>query len=163
MEGNFLSRYKNKLEQWSKSIEEDSKNKSRYESEMSDYIIKCMPYMNRYVEDAEEETNTDNVFNVVETNGIKRKDIFTDYLVDVEKKNIYRHIQKEEEVCPQCSYSNIIYFSDTSDAVCDSCGLVVSILTNEEPTYKEEQEIFLGFLFNYYYYSMKSKLTKSYN
>lgn len=53
---------------------------------MSDYIIKCMPYMNRYVEDAEEETNTDNVFNVIETNGIKRKDIFTDYLIDVEKK-----------------------------------------------------------------------------
>jgi len=28
---------------------------------------------------------------------------------------------------------------------------------------KEEQEIFLGFLFNYYYYSKKSKLAKSYN
>ena len=27
---------------------------------------------------------------------------------------------------------------------------------------KEEHEIFLGFLFNYYYYSKKSKLTKSY-
>ena len=27
---------------------------------------------------------------------------------------------------------------------------------------KEEREIFLGFLFNYYYYSKKSKLTKSY-
>ena len=27
---------------------------------------------------------------------------------------------------------------------------------------KEEQEIFLGFLYNYYYDSKKSKLTKSY-
>ena len=27
---------------------------------------------------------------------------------------------------------------------------------------KEEREIFLGFLFNYYYYSKKSKLTESY-
>ena len=27
---------------------------------------------------------------------------------------------------------------------------------------KEEREIFLGFLFNYYYYSKKSKLTKTY-
>ena len=27
---------------------------------------------------------------------------------------------------------------------------------------KEEREIFLGFLFNYYYYNKKSKLAKSY-
>jgi hypothetical protein len=145
MEGNFLSRYKNKLDNWSKSIEEEPHKKSQYEAEMSEYLIKCMPYMNRYIEEdtgEEEETNTDNVFNVIETNGIKRKDIFTDYLIDVEKKNLYRHTVKEEEVCTVCEYSNIIYFSNTSDAVCDSCGLVVSILINEEPTYKEEQEIF---------------------
>jgi len=142
MEGNFLSRYKNKLDEWSKRIEDEPHNKNRHQSDMSDYIIKCMPYMNSYVEDTKEETNTDNAFNAVETNGIKRKDIFTDYLIDVEKKNIYRHMTKEEEKCPQCVYSNIIYFNVTSDAVCDSCGLIVATLINEEPTYKEEQEIF---------------------
>jgi len=128
MEGNFLSRYKNKLDEWSKRIEDEPHNKNRHQSDMSDYIIKCMPYMNSYVEDTKEETNTDNAFNAVETNGIKRKDIFTDYLIDVEKKNIYRHMTKEEEKCPQCVYSNIIYFNVTSDAVCDSCGLIVATL-----------------------------------
>jgi len=40
MEGNFLSRYKNKIENWTNLIETDPSNKSRYEDEMSDYIIK---------------------------------------------------------------------------------------------------------------------------
>jgi len=97
MEGNFLSRYKNKLDEWSKRIEDEPHNKNRHQSDMSDYIIKCMPYMNSYVEDTKEETNTDNAFNAVETNGIKRKDIFTDYLIDVEKKNIYRHMTKRKK------------------------------------------------------------------
>jgi len=35
----------------------------------------------------EKNSNTDNVFNVKETVGLKRKDIFTDYLIDVEKQN----------------------------------------------------------------------------
>ena len=48
MEGNFLSRYKNKLDNWTRLIEEEPHNKGRYESEMSDYIIKCMPYMKMY-------------------------------------------------------------------------------------------------------------------
>ena len=142
MEGNFLSRYKNKLDNWTRLIEEEPRNKNRYQTEMSDYIIKCMPYMKLYIDESKEQTSTDNVFNAVETNGIQRKDIFTDYLIDVEKKNIYRHIHKDEEKCPYCDYSNIIYFHNTSDAVCDSCGIVVYTITNEEPTYKEEQELF---------------------
>jgi len=142
MEGNFLSRYKNKLDNWTRLIEEEPHNKNRHQTEMSDYIIKCMPYMKLYIDESKEQTNTDNVFNAVETNGIQRKDIFTDYLIDVEKKNIYRRIHKDEEKCPHCEYSNIIYFHNTSDAVCDSCGIIVYTITNEEPTYKEEQELF---------------------
>jgi len=60
---------------------------------MSDYIIKCMPYMTQYADDdidgGDEDINTNNVFNVKETVGLKRKDIFTDYLIKVEKR-IYR-------------------------------------------------------------------------
>lgn len=142
MEGNFLSRYKNKLDNWKTLIETDPSMKNQYESDMSDYIIKCMPYMNKYTEDTEEIVSTDNIFNVVETNGIKRKDIFTDYLIDVEKQTISRPVEKKSEMCSHCESSNIIYFSDTSENVCDSCGRVVVILNNEEPTYKEEQEMF---------------------
>ena len=50
MEGNFLSRFNNKIEVWKTYIQEDPKNKNKYESEMSDYIIKCMPYMKQYTD-----------------------------------------------------------------------------------------------------------------
>ena len=40
MEGNFLSRYNNKIECWMKSIEDDPKNKRTYETDMARYIGK---------------------------------------------------------------------------------------------------------------------------
>ena len=63
MEGNFLSRYNNKLDAWKESIHEDPSNRSVYEQDMSDYIIKCMPYMRQHTEDIDSEVSTDNVFN----------------------------------------------------------------------------------------------------
>jgi len=107
---------------------------------MSDYMISCMPYMNRYAEENEETTNTDNIFNVKETVGLQRKDIFTDYLVEVEKKNITRHRERIIEQCSTCPDSNILHFHDTSELICDSCGLVIAHLISEELTYREEQE-----------------------
>ena len=99
-----------------------------------------MPFMNLHIDDGEDKINTDNVFNVKETVGLKRKDIFTDYLVEVEKQNIYRPIQKTVQVCTNCPDSNIIHYTQTADLVCDGCGLIVARAISEELTYKEEQE-----------------------
>ena len=121
-------------------INKDPDNRKKYESEMSDYIIKCMPYMTQHTDDIGEETNTDNIFNVKETVGLKRKDIFTDYLIEVEKQNISRPRERTMDVCKMCPNSNIIHIHDTSDLVCDGCGAVVAALISEELTYKEEQE-----------------------
>jgi hypothetical protein len=141
MEGNFLSRYNNKLEEWTTAISTDPANKSRYEREMSEYMIKCMPYMHQHTDEGENETHTDNIFNVKETVGLKRKDIFTEYLIDVEKKNINRpYIKNAIDRCKTCPDSNILSMYDTSDLVCDSCGLVIANLVNQELTYREEQE-----------------------
>jgi len=140
MEGNFLSRYNNKIQQWSELISKDPSNKRKYESEMSDYIMKCMPYMKQHTDEGGDETNTNNIFNVKETVGLKRKDIFTDYLIDVEKKNISRHNEHTFDQCENCVYSNIIHFHDTSDLVCDGCGTIIAALICQELTYKEEQE-----------------------
>jgi hypothetical protein len=140
MEGNFLSRYKNKIENWTNLIDTDPSNKKRYEAEMSDYMIRCMPYMNQYAEEGEEVTNTDNIFNVKETVGLQRKDIFRDYLIDVENQNIARPRERRVEQCETCSTSNVIHIPDTSELVCDSCGLVLACLISEELTYREEQE-----------------------
>lgn len=140
MEGNFLSRYNNKIDAWKQSIENDPMNKSEYETEMSEYIIKCMPYMKQYTEDIDVEVRTDNIFNCKETTGLQRKDIFNDYLADVENITVDRKIEKRVDVCPQCNESNIFHFGDTSDLVCSGCGLVLASLISEELTYREEQE-----------------------
>tara|TARA_R110001632_G_scaffold45265_1_gene115042 strand:- start:6183 stop:7004 length:822 start_codon:yes stop_codon:yes gene_type:complete len=99
-----------------------------------------MPYLDQHIDDGDEKTNTDNVFNVKEIVGLKRKDIFTDYLRDVEKKNIYKPQERTSDVCKTCPDSNIIHFHDTSDLVCDGCGAIVAALISEELTYREEQE-----------------------
>jgi ribosomal protein S27E len=96
--------------------------------------------MNQYTDENGEVTNTDNIFNVKETVGLKRKDIFTDYLIEVENQNIARPREKIVEQCSTCPDSNIIHFHDTSDLVCDACGAIVATLISEELTYREEQE-----------------------
>ena len=140
MEGNFLSRYNNKLEEWTKLIENEPEKRKIHEREMSDYMIKCMPFIERHMSESAETTHTDNVFNVIETVGLARKDIFTDYLVEVEKQNINRPVERTIETCKVCAYSNIIHVQDTSDLICDGCGIVVAAHINEELTYREEQE-----------------------
>jgi predicted DNA-binding transcriptional regulator len=140
MEGNFLSRYNNKINSWKESIEKDPDNKNEYESQMSEYIINCMPYMKQYTDELEKEVNTDNVFNCKETSGLQRKDIFIDYLVEVEKASVDRPIQKKSETCPNCVDSTVYHFTDTSDLVCEECGLIIASLISEELTYREEQE-----------------------
>jgi|TARA_B110000259_G_scaffold2443_1_gene2894 hypothetical protein len=140
MEGNFLSRYNNRIDEWSKLIKDDPTNRRKYESQMSDYMIKCMPFIERHLSETSDKTHTDNVFNVIETVGLARKDIFTDYLVEVEKKNIARPIERVIESCKTCEYSNIILDQTASDLICDGCGIIVAAHINEELTYREEQE-----------------------
>jgi uncharacterized Zn finger protein (UPF0148 family) len=140
MEGNFLSRYNNKVGNWAELIKNDPENKNKYETEMSEYLMKCLPFMNQYTDETQEMVNTDNVFNVKETVGLARKDIFRDYLIDVENHNIARPMDRISEECSTCPYSNVVHFHDTSELVCDSCGAIIAILISEELTYREEQE-----------------------
>lgn len=128
------------VNEWMIKMEEQPSKKAEYQSEMSEYIMKCMPYLKQYNEEIDNEVTTDNIFNCKEIVGLQRKDIFVDYLIDVEKKNIDRPMERKVDECPVCVNSNIFQFSETSELVCDKCGLVVDVLISEELTYKEEQE-----------------------
>jgi|TARA_B110000305_G_scaffold32195_1_gene31204 ribosomal protein S27E len=152
MEGNFLSRYNNKIECWMKSIEDDPKNKRTYETDMARYIGKCMPYIQQYINtDNVNEVKTDNVFNCKETTGLQKKDIYTDYLINVEKKTMDRPIERVvTDQCPNCPNSNVFHFRNTSELVCDACGIIIDVLISDELTYKEEQET-SGKIINYSY------------
>jgi|TARA_B100001094_G_scaffold105458_1_gene101664 ribosomal protein S27AE len=99
-----------------------------------------MPYMKQYTEEIDAKVSTDNVFNCKITTGLKRKDIFNEYLSDVENMNVDRTIVKKQDVCPTCNESNIFHFHDTSELVCDGCGAIIATLISEELTYREEQE-----------------------
>lgn len=141
MEGNFLSRYNTRINEWMAMIEADPSRRAAYESDMSEYIMQCMPYMKQYTEEVGTvEVTTDNVFNCKEIVGLQKRDIYVDYLIDVEKMNIDRYTEKTMDQCPTCPMSNIFQFSDTSELVCDRCGAVIAVLISEELTYKEEQE-----------------------
>uniref|UniRef100_A0A6C0JTA3 TFIIB-type domain-containing protein n=1 Tax=viral metagenome TaxID=1070528 RepID=A0A6C0JTA3_9ZZZZ len=141
MEGNFLSRYNNTIDDFIKKIIDDPINKNLYEMQMSEYIINCMPYMNKHAQENNEKViDNDNVFNCKEKRGLDRKDIYMDYLANVENLNIDRKQEKKEEGCPRCKTSNILIFIETNDVVCDGCGFVVDTIISEELTYREEQE-----------------------
>ena len=140
MQGSFLSSYETNLQNWEDKIRTDPTNRCRYESEMSEYIIQCMPFLNQYTEDIDTEETSDNIFNAKETRGLQKKDIYRDYLIDVEKQNISRPTEKKLEICPECEESNVVHFPETSELVCDRCGIVVTTLISEELTYREEQE-----------------------
>lgn len=147
MQGNFLSRYENKISDWEKLIESDPENKAKYESEMAEYIIACMPYMNAHAEDEEcqGEKNTDNVFNAQETVGLQRKDIYNEYLYKVEGQADAMPMagarsKTIEERCTSCDSTNVIHFTETSDLVCEDCGTIVDTIISQELTYREEQE-----------------------
>ena len=140
MEGNFLSRYNNRVDELTDKIESDPSNRCEYEQELSDYIARCIPYVRQYVDETEGEVTTDNIFNCKETAGKQKKDIYVEYLVNVEKRNIDRPIERKLiDQCPRCPDSNV-YKTNESEMVCDSCGVVLDILISEELTYKEEQE-----------------------
>jgi len=142
MEGNFLSRYNNRVDEWMSKIDDDPCNKNIYQSELSDYIAKCMPYIQQYITDDKIiEVSTDNAFNCKVTTGLQKKDIYTDYLIDVEKKSLPRVTERVvTDICANCPESNVVYFQNTSDMVCDSCGLIIDVLISQELTYREEQE-----------------------
>ena len=140
MEGNFLSRYNNKISEWLEKIEKNPKNKNTYEHEMSEYIMKCMPYMKQYTEDVTNEITMDNVFNCKEKIGLQKKDIFTDYLIDVENKNLERISEKQVDKCPVCVTSNLFHFTESDELTCGDCGRVVGTLLSDELTFREEHE-----------------------
>ena len=130
MDGNFLSRYRNKISE----IKHDN-------VELTDYIVKCLPYMKLYSDDNNTNSFTvDNVFNCKEIQGLNKRDIFKDYLAEVENMNIDRIVEKQKEECPNCNYSNLFRFNDTAEIVCDECGMVIETVLGEVLTYKEEQE-----------------------
>ena len=140
MEGNFLSRYENKIQEWETLIENDPDNRDQYESEMCDYMIKCMPFIKEYHAETTEKVSSKNIFCAKVTKGLQRKEIFENYLNDVEDHTIEKpKMYIKTHWCLACNSCNLFMDYTSSDNVCGDCGTIKYVLS-EELTYKEEQE-----------------------
>jgi hypothetical protein len=140
MEGNFLSRYENKINDWHRLIETDPDNKDTYEADMCDYMVRCLPFIEEYMKDySTKSVITKNAFKCTIKMGPQRKNIFDMYLNDIEDHNIDIPRENSVSVCIGCGSSNLFMVHSMSENVCGDCGRTHYFLT-EELTYKEEQE-----------------------
>jgi len=139
MEGNFLSRYENKIQDWENLIRDNPDDRETYEEEMNTYILMCIPFMEKYMTDNTVKQEVSNIFNCKIKKGLQRKEIFENYLNSVEGHNITKHEESARDRCKRCKSLNVFLDVVTSDTVCRDCGIATLTLT-QELTYKEEQE-----------------------
>ena len=139
MEGNFLSRYENKITEWEKLIQDDPSNQENYQDEMNEYILTCLPFIEQYMDKNQKKQETTHLFNCKIKKGLQKKEIFENYLSAVEGQYIQRNTEININVCPNCQSYNLFLDSTSSDNVCRDCGMASHAFTHEL-TYKEEQE-----------------------
>lgn len=139
MEGNFLSRYENKISEWERLIESDPSNSSKYEHEMTEYMLDCIPFIEEYMDKNRKTQEIKNVFNCKIKKGLQKKEIFEDYLNAVEGHCNEKVSEININICKTCNSFDIFLDPLTSDTICRKCGLATHTFT-QELTYKEEQE-----------------------
>tara|TARA_R110001592_G_scaffold249763_1_gene512274 strand:+ start:22678 stop:23592 length:915 start_codon:yes stop_codon:yes gene_type:complete len=130
MDGCFASKFENRLDE----LMDDP-------DELTDYIVQCMPFLNRYSEGIPIVTEKKGPFDIQINKGIQKKDIYDDYLINVEHSKNYKFdkIKENKIECKGCGSSNVFHDNCQSSEICMDCGCMDFIL-GMEMTYKEEQE-----------------------
>ena len=159
-----MGTYEKKIKEWEYLIKHDLENSKKHENEMHDYMVKCLPFILKYSGmgptggsiNKNATTSNDNVFNATYTKGIQRREIYYEYLRDVEgykgcfpkdevKQNKKKKLKSEHFnnslilECKKCDSKNVYYDGVCGENICTDCGCVESVL-GDELTYKEEQE-----------------------
>jgi len=143
METNFLSRYENKINYWYDKMKTDPSNTKLYETELNDYITRCVPHIRKYTDEIKHEKVSSNPFNIKESTGVQRNEIFKEYLQDVEDYKGSDYITNTQtyemhDTCI-CGSDDIVYDGHTSDSICKVCGTTQQQMGGEL-TYKDEHE-----------------------
>jgi nucleoside diphosphate kinase len=133
MDTNFHARYESKLNE----LEGD---------ELVEYMIKCLPFINKYsgLDPTEKEKS---LFGATRKGGIKKSDIFNEYLEQVE--NVRGSASQQPvskythntilQPCDACNSSNVFLDHVGWVEICQSCG-VCRQHQGYEMSYKDEQE-----------------------
>ena len=147
--GTFLGIYDSKIDEFESRIknEKDISCSKRIEEEMYEYMTNCVPYLMEYTTPTETTCiDTQGPFNIKIKKGIQRKEIYNEYLRDVEgykggSLDDTRQLIRDNSHmrCTRCESSNVFVDSKESSMVCMDCG-VCSHRLGEELSYKEEQE-----------------------
>lgn len=147
--GTFFGTYDKRINEWESKIkkERDPKLKNKLQSEMYNYMADCLPYLTEYMKDAENEEVVQGPFNTKIKKGIKRQELYYDYLREVEQyKGVTptRDVSKKHDVNTKCSNkdcnsSNVFIDTRSSNYICRDCG-TCEYYMGEELSYKEEQE-----------------------
>jgi len=147
--GTFFGTYDKRINEWESKIEkeQDPKIQNKLQSEMYNYMAGCLPYLTEYMKDADNEETVQGPFNTKIKKGIKRQELYYDYLREVEqyKGNVpTRDVSKNYDANTKCSNkycnsSNVFIDTRSSNYICKDCGMCEYFM-GEELSYKEEQE-----------------------
>jgi hypothetical protein len=85
MDGSFLGRYETKIKEWETLIKNDPENRKQYKNEMYEYMASCVPYLQKLSTESSEKHTIDTIFSTTSKKGIQRKEIYHEYLRNVEK------------------------------------------------------------------------------
>ena len=145
MDGSFFGRYESKIQEWERLMKEEPWNKKMYREEMYDYMAECVPYFEKFNAESSDKHTIETIFNSSTKKGIQRKEIYHEYLRDVEQ---FTGVIEQEHVVMtapsivvcKCGSSNVFSSSFGSELICGTCGTCVFTL-GDELSYKEEQDI----------------------
>jgi hypothetical protein len=142
MDTNFASRYDAKIEEWETLINNDPSNSEKYTDEMTQYMLDCIPYIERYENPTLERKKEHSIIEgVTSRKCAPKKKIYQEYLERIEDINTdlkYEYIKNS--YCSYCNSSNIYNDSTASHDICMDCGRMIYVL-GMEMTYKDEHEL----------------------
>jgi hypothetical protein len=145
MDGNFLGRYETKIQEWETLIETDPANEDQYRDDMYTYMAACVPYIEKFTSESSDRHTIDTVFGTSKKKGVQRRQIYHEYLRNVEKftgvieNETVNDDVKPLYVCEGCRSANVFAESSCSH-VCGDCGYTLTLL-GDELSYRDEQEI----------------------
>jgi hypothetical protein len=140
METNFLTKYEERLSVFENLIQSDPDNSEQHNTDMIDYMISCIPYISRYSETDVKSSKRTN-FNTKTKQGVKRGDIYHEYLENMENIDTGLAPMRTSEFtrCTDCNSLNICADPSAIFQVCMDCGITKEIMVCEM-TYREEHE-----------------------
>jgi hypothetical protein len=123
------------------------------ESELTEYLLQCIPVLREYTGVSSPTVTTKTVANlqISSRKGVQRNDIYRKYLKEVEDEDA--PVEKKSEVdydpCKNCGkVFTKIHDETQSDVICKECGYSEFYMT-EELGFKEEQEIEKNVVYSY--------------